>query len=172
VLRHQLLVLGRQQTRPSFRPADRAFLAALSRMLPWPRRHGLVVTPQTLLRDSHCCRPKRPTRPAHKPAARSSAATDSAASSTSTTGLQRDPNRHFGNPQASDDERQEDEEVEHPVGERRDEPASLEEALETLAAARKELSQTRREAQKRRERTRELEGRVAELEAAGSDSDG
>jgi putative transposase len=50
VLRHQLLVLSRQQTRPSFRAADRAFLAALSRLLPWPRRHGLVVTPQTLLR--------------------------------------------------------------------------------------------------------------------------
>jgi hypothetical protein len=34
VLRHQLVVLGRQQPRPSFRAADRAFLAALSRMLP------------------------------------------------------------------------------------------------------------------------------------------
>jgi hypothetical protein len=50
VLQHQLLVLGRQQTRPSFQAADRAFLAALSRLLPWRRRHGLVVTPQTLLR--------------------------------------------------------------------------------------------------------------------------
>jgi putative transposase len=50
VLRHQLLVLGRQQRRPSVRPADRAFLAALTRFLPWRRRHGLVVTPQTLLR--------------------------------------------------------------------------------------------------------------------------
>jgi putative transposase len=34
VLRHQLLVLRRQQPRPSFRAADRAFLAALSRLLP------------------------------------------------------------------------------------------------------------------------------------------
>jgi transposase InsO family protein len=50
VLRHQLLVLGRQERRPSLRPADRAFLAALTRLLPWRRRHGLVVTPQTLLR--------------------------------------------------------------------------------------------------------------------------
>jgi putative transposase len=50
VLRHQLVVLGRQQTRPSFRAADRAFLAALARMLPRRRRRGLIVTPQTLLR--------------------------------------------------------------------------------------------------------------------------
>jgi hypothetical protein len=50
VLRHQLVVLARQQTRPSFRAADRAFLAALARMLPNRRRHGLIVTPQTLLR--------------------------------------------------------------------------------------------------------------------------
>jgi len=50
VLRHQLLVLRRQQPRPSFRAADRAFLAALSRMLQPRVRHGLIVTPQTLLR--------------------------------------------------------------------------------------------------------------------------
>jgi putative transposase len=50
VLRHQLAVLGRQDRRPPLRPADRAFLAALARLLPWRRRHGLVVTPQTLLR--------------------------------------------------------------------------------------------------------------------------
>jgi hypothetical protein len=48
VLRHQLMVLGRQQRRPSLRPADRALLAALARLLPAARRHGLVVTPQTL----------------------------------------------------------------------------------------------------------------------------
>jgi putative transposase len=50
VLRHQLVVLRRQQPRPSLRAADRAFLAALSRMLPPRGRHGLIVTPQTLLR--------------------------------------------------------------------------------------------------------------------------
>jgi hypothetical protein len=50
VLRHQLAVLGRRERRPSLRPADRAYLAALARLLPWGRRHGLVVTPQTLLR--------------------------------------------------------------------------------------------------------------------------
>src|SRR5437763_9179064 len=50
VLRHQLVVLGRQQRRPLLRPADRAFLAALTRILPQQRRRGLIVTPQTLLR--------------------------------------------------------------------------------------------------------------------------
>ncbi|HZD64448.1 MAG TPA: integrase core domain-containing protein [Xanthobacteraceae bacterium] len=50
VLRHQLVVLGRQQRPPSLRPADRAFFAALTRVLPQRRRRGLIVTPQTLLR--------------------------------------------------------------------------------------------------------------------------
>jgi putative transposase len=50
VLRHQLVVLRRQTGRPSLRPADRAFLAALARVLPRRRRQGLFVTPQTLLR--------------------------------------------------------------------------------------------------------------------------
>ncbi len=50
VLRHQLAVLERQEKRPALRPADRAFLAALARVLPQRRRHGLIVTPQTLLR--------------------------------------------------------------------------------------------------------------------------
>src|SRR5437867_10223674 len=50
VLRHQFAVLGRQERRPRLRPADRALLAALARLLPPRRRRGLVVTPQTLLR--------------------------------------------------------------------------------------------------------------------------
>jgi putative transposase len=50
VLRHQLAVLGRQQGRSLLRPADRAFFAALTRVLPRSRRRGLIVTPQTLLR--------------------------------------------------------------------------------------------------------------------------
>jgi putative transposase len=50
VLRHQLMVLGRREKRPLLRPADRAFLAALVRVLPRRRRDGLLVTPQTVLR--------------------------------------------------------------------------------------------------------------------------
>jgi putative transposase len=50
VLRHQVVVFGRQAARPSLRPADRAFLAALARVLPRKRRQAMVVTPQTLLR--------------------------------------------------------------------------------------------------------------------------
>src|SRR6266508_82243 len=50
VLRHQLDVLGRQVERPNLRPSDRAVLAAAGRLLPPARRHGLLVTPQTLLR--------------------------------------------------------------------------------------------------------------------------
>jgi hypothetical protein len=50
VVRHQLAALRRQQPRPLVRPADRAFLAALTRILPSPPRQGLIVTPQTLLR--------------------------------------------------------------------------------------------------------------------------
>jgi hypothetical protein len=50
VLRHQLPVLSRQYQRPRFRPADRAFIAALARLLPQRRRRGLIVTPATLLR--------------------------------------------------------------------------------------------------------------------------
>src|SRR5213078_3596290 len=69
LLRHQLSVLARQQRRPRLRPADRAFIAALARLLPHRRRHGLVVTPATLLRwhrelvRRKWTYPRRPGRP-------------------------------------------------------------------------------------------------------------
>jgi transposase InsO family protein len=50
VLRHQLAVLHRQTPRPRLEPADRALLAAISRILPRFRWSCFIVTPQTLLR--------------------------------------------------------------------------------------------------------------------------
>jgi transposase InsO family protein len=49
VLRHELAVLHRQASRPALRPADRAFLAAASRLLPRARWRAFFVTPETLL---------------------------------------------------------------------------------------------------------------------------
>jgi putative transposase len=50
VLRHQLAVLRRQTPRPRFDPADRALLAAISRVLPRARWSCFFVRPETLLR--------------------------------------------------------------------------------------------------------------------------
>lgn len=50
LLRHQLQVLRRQHPRPKLRPWDRVFMAASAQFLSPERRHGLLVTPQTLLR--------------------------------------------------------------------------------------------------------------------------
>ena len=50
VLRHQLTVLQRQTSRPKLEPADRALLAAISRVLPRDRRSCFFVTLETLLR--------------------------------------------------------------------------------------------------------------------------
>lgn len=50
VLRHQVRVLERQlHARVRYRPADRAILAALSRLLPRERWRSFLVTPDTLL---------------------------------------------------------------------------------------------------------------------------
>jgi hypothetical protein len=48
-LRHEVVMLRRQVKRQSFAPADRAFLAALSRLLPRARWGAFGVTPTTLL---------------------------------------------------------------------------------------------------------------------------
>jgi transposase len=50
VLRHQLAVLQRRTPRPRMSWTDRALITALTRLLPKPRRLGLVVTPATVLR--------------------------------------------------------------------------------------------------------------------------
>jgi hypothetical protein len=50
LLRHQLLVLERQVARPGLSQADRALLAAFSRVLPRRAWGSFVVTPATLLR--------------------------------------------------------------------------------------------------------------------------
>jgi len=71
VLRHQLAVLQRRAPRPRMRWADRALIAALTRLLPTHRRLGLLVTPATILRWHRrlvSCRwttqPTQPGRPA------------------------------------------------------------------------------------------------------------
>jgi putative transposase len=50
VLRHQLTVLQRQTSRPKLEPADRALLAAISRVLPRGRWSCFFVTPEALRR--------------------------------------------------------------------------------------------------------------------------
>ena len=71
VLRHQLAVLQRRRPRPRISWTDRAVIAALGRLLPAPRRLGLLVTPATILRwHRHLVRRRwttphtRPGRPA------------------------------------------------------------------------------------------------------------
>jgi homeodomain-containing protein len=67
VLRHQLAVLQRRTPRP--RPAwtDRALIAALTRLLPKPRRLGLLITPSTVLRWHRQLLTRRWTAPPVRP---------------------------------------------------------------------------------------------------------
>ena len=71
VLRHQLAVLQRRTPRPRMSWTDRAVIAVLTRLLPRPRRLGLLVTPATILRWHRqlitrrwTTQPVRPGRPA------------------------------------------------------------------------------------------------------------
>jgi putative transposase len=50
VLRHQLMVVRRQVTRPRYTPTDQMVLATLAKLLPWERWPVFLVTPATLLR--------------------------------------------------------------------------------------------------------------------------
>jgi putative transposase len=69
VLRHQLVVLRRQVKRPVFRPADRAFMAAASRVLSRDRWRSFLVRPETLLRWHRQLVARKWTRP-HRPPGR------------------------------------------------------------------------------------------------------
>jgi putative transposase len=70
VVRHELAVLRRQSARLALRPADRAFVAAASRLLPRNRWPSFFVTPETLLgwhRRLVARRWRYPTRSAGRP---------------------------------------------------------------------------------------------------------
>src|SRR5216684_1767269 len=67
VLRHELAVLRRQVARPSCRPADRVFLAALALMLPRRRWGSLFVRPETIRRWHRSMLARRWTYPHRRP---------------------------------------------------------------------------------------------------------
>jgi len=67
VLRHEVAVLRRQLSRPRFRPADRALLAALARLLPRERWASLIVCPATVRRWHRDALARRWTYPRRSP---------------------------------------------------------------------------------------------------------
>ena len=67
VLRHQITVLRRTVNRPSVTDEDRSLLGAIAQALPRARRHGWVVTPDTLLRWHRRRIARRWTHPSRPP---------------------------------------------------------------------------------------------------------
>jgi putative transposase len=63
VLRHQLAVLQRRTSHRRMSWTDRGVIAALERLLPVRRRHGMLATPSTILRGQRELAARRWTTP-------------------------------------------------------------------------------------------------------------